>query len=343
MSNLQRGFIAPLLLALIAVLLFGGGAYVYVQKSTPSIIVLSPKGGEVYAFGSDIPFTWKRNVTKDMIEPIAYLDSINGGYVNTIGNLVLDVSGASLPNINTLAVQTGVITTSKSPMPLTGGKFKVVICEYPKNTNNRTYPAAPPLCASSEDFTITPFDTNSEPAPTASVTANPTSITAGQATTLTTSSTNARGCIGTGTDGSKFYGTGAVIATTTTTYTFTCYESPDKIGRSTSASVTVKVSPAPTSTSSPYVNTARIMSGIDTNYMEVTGSGFTTSSKVHIKGNGFDGFLSPNNYALSNGSNGVRIDVTLPSNFDITKKYDVYVSNGNTSSNTVSTTVPFRG
>lgn len=80
MSNLQRGFIAPLLLALIALLILGGGAYVYMQNkqvsqsavvtettqatsTTPTSEIETLKDG-VYdnfkdGFQFQVPSTWK--------------------------------------------------------------------------------------------------------------------------------------------------------------------------------------------------------------------------------------------------------------------------------------------
>ena len=61
MNNPQRGFIMPLLVALVAVLLIGGGTYVYVQskKSNSSITVTYPNGGEQFVLGKiNFKTTW---------------------------------------------------------------------------------------------------------------------------------------------------------------------------------------------------------------------------------------------------------------------------------------------
>ena len=74
MKNSQKGFIVPLLIAIIAVLVIGGGVYVYETKKTeapvvdtttqqtnnqtPSIQVLSPNGGEVLHIGQTYTILW---------------------------------------------------------------------------------------------------------------------------------------------------------------------------------------------------------------------------------------------------------------------------------------------
>ncbi len=75
-------------------------------------------------------------------------------------------------------------------------------------------------------------------APTATLSANPTSITSGQSTTLTWASTNATSCIGTGFSTSATGGSQTVSPSATTAYSVTCTGA----GGSASASATVAVS-----------------------------------------------------------------------------------------------------
>lgn len=366
MKYARNGFVIPLLIILAALFLIGGGgAYFYLQNwqknpsainpttqssSTPqtnvvsnaktlatsTISILSPKGGEIYQFGSDIPFSWRNSEDIGRNILFAYLESANGNSIDPKG--IIDYYSPT--NSGTLPIQTSAFRTSK--VPSTGGRFKIEVCQcLGENCFNDFTIATKAMCDSSQYFTVTPFDMTAEPAPTASLTANPTSITVGQATMIIATSTHCR-----------FYyihpgipSYGAVFPTQTTTYTLTCYETVDRKGRIASASVTVSVSPAPTSASSPYVNTATIQdrSGPtgDAVYVDLTGIGFTTNSKVHISGNGFDGVLSPDLQGWE--FDGVNLHVLLPSTIDYKKQYSVYVINGSTKSNTVSTIELFRG
>jgi parallel beta-helix repeat protein len=86
--------------------------------------------------------------------------------------------------------------------------------------------------------------------PTVTLTTNPTSITSGQSSTLTWSSTNATSCTGTGFTASGTSGTATVSPTATQTYSISCTGS----GGSTSASATVTVS-APESAEATTITT----------------------------------------------------------------------------------------
>ncbi|MCR4333573.1 MAG: hypothetical protein NUV60_00925 [Patescibacteria group bacterium] len=192
-------------------------------------------------------------------------------------------------------------------------------------------------------------ETNSRLIPSVSLFISPTSITVGQAATVTLSTTVTQNCIGVDSDGTMYkYPPTSVFPKKTTEYTFTCYESPDLTGRHvTSETITVHVLPAPTSASSPYINTADIEGGFSNPdgipYLKITGIGFSTSSVVHISGNGLDADLFPVSYVSGNGSNGTNITVELPKDIDIDKQYGVYITNGSIKSNTVDTVKVFRG
>ena len=99
------------------------------------------------------------------------------------------------------------------------------------------------------NFTMTPDHTVQTgsigpppPAPTATLTASPTSITAGQSALLTWASTNATACPGTGFPGGGPSGTATVTPPATTTYSVTC---TGLGGMSPSASATVTVTQPP--------------------------------------------------------------------------------------------------
>ncbi len=109
MKNTQRGFIVPLLLAVIAILLIGGGAYIYTQNqktpeavnqivqatsTTPvtqkntaakaSITVLSPNGGE--EFTTLIPVRWTSENVQGDVTIQAFLASRNIFTVSSVPN-----------------------------------------------------------------------------------------------------------------------------------------------------------------------------------------------------------------------------------------------------------------
>jgi hypothetical protein len=115
--------------------------------------------------------------------------------------------------------------------------------------------------------------------PTASLSANPTSITAGQSSTLSWRSTNATSCTGGGfsTNGA-ISGSALVTPSTTTAYSLSCSGN----GGTASASATVSVA-SPTPTASLSANPTSITAGqsstlswSSTNATSCTGGGFST-------------------------------------------------------------------
>ena len=119
--------------------------------------------------------------------------------------------------------------------------------------------------------------------PTASLTANPTSITAGQSSSLSWSSANATSCTGAGFSTSNAVsGSVSVTPAATTTYTVTCTNG----SASASANATVTVT-AQAPTASLTANPASITAGqsstltwSSTNATSCTGTGFSTSNAV---------------------------------------------------------------
>lgn len=98
-------------------------------------------------------------------------------------------------------------------------------------------------------ITYTPSSTRGDPAPTATLTASPTSITSGGSSTLTWSSTNATTCFGTGFTASGTSGSASVSPVQTTKYSITCTGSG---GTSLPASATVTASAQNSSLSVPF-------------------------------------------------------------------------------------------
>ncbi|WP_442755235.1 metallophosphoesterase [Methylocystis sp. JAN1] len=122
--------------------------------------------------------------------------------------------------------------------------------------------------------------------PTATLTANPTSIASGQTSTLTWSSTNATSCTGAGfSTGGATNGTASVTPAATTTYTMTCSGAG---GTSNLASATVTVTAAAQPTATLTANPTSIASGqtstltwSSTNATSCTGAGFSTGGATN--------------------------------------------------------------
>ena len=117
-------------------------------------------------------------------------------------------------------------------------------------------------------------------APTASLTASPTTIAAGSSSTLTWSSTNATSCSGTGFTASGTSGSTSVSPTATKTYTLTC---SGRGGQATaSATVTVTTTAAPTASlsaapTSIVSGSSSTLTWSSTNATSCSGTGFTAS------------------------------------------------------------------
>jgi phospholipase C len=140
----------------------------------------------------------------------------------------------------------------------------------------------------------------SSPIPTVSINANPSSITSGNQSTLTVSTTNATQVIVTGTDGSTVAmlasgGTQAVSPTSTTTYTATATGASGKVSASTT--VTVMSNPAPTVsiTANPTLiasGSSSLLTVTATNATQVTVTG-TDGSTFSLSASGGTKTVSP--------------------------------------------------
>lgn len=123
------------------------------------------------------------------------------------------------------------------------------------------------------------------PAPTATLTASPTSVASGGASTLTLSSTNATSCTG---PVSGTSGTAVVHPTSTTTYTETCSGATSPPATAT-ATVTVTGSPPPAPTATLTASPTSIVAGSSstltwssTNATSCSGVGSGTSGSVSV-------------------------------------------------------------
>ncbi len=121
-------------------------------------------------------------------------------------------------------------------------------------------------------------------APTATLTANPTSIKPNATSTLTWSSTQATSCSGTNFTASSTSGSAIVTAATTTTYTVTCTGTNGSVSASTRVTV-IQPTPAPTAVliANPQNITAGSSTSLtwsSTNATSCTGTNFSTGGTV---------------------------------------------------------------
>jgi hypothetical protein len=116
-------------------------------------------------------------------------------------------------------------------------------------------------------------------APTASLSASPTTITSGQSSTLTWSSTNATSCSGTGFTASGTSGSTSVSPTATTTYTVTCNGATASATASTTVTVTASAPTASLSASPTTIVSGQssTLTWSSTNATSCSGTGFTAS------------------------------------------------------------------
>lgn len=122
-----------------------------IPTPTPAspITVLSPNGGETFIAGKPIPFSWKWSGGTGPIEPAIYLYSVEREQI--IYGSLSDIhyepkSGIQMGNFNALSYYR-IINGKPDGYPpdfIPGGRYKIKIAEYPENTNNPRYPAAPP-------------------------------------------------------------------------------------------------------------------------------------------------------------------------------------------------------
>jgi outer membrane protein OmpA-like peptidoglycan-associated protein len=108
--------------------------------------------------------------------------------------------------------------------------------------------AAPPPAAVPPAAPPTP---PAAPAPTATLTASPTSIMAGQSSTLTWSSTNATRCTAPWTTSTATSGTQSVSPTSTTSYTITCTGNGGSVASSANVAVAMAAPPPPPPAAQP--------------------------------------------------------------------------------------------
>jgi chitodextrinase len=165
------------------------------------------------------------------------------------------------------------------------------------------------------------------PVPTATISANPTSITSGQSSTLTWSSTNATSCTGNGFSASGTSGSTSVSPTVTTTYSVTCTGAG---GTSPAASATVTMTNS-TDTTPPSVPTgltatAVSSSGINLAWTASTDNVGVTGYKI-FRGGAQVGASATNSYS----------DTGLTASTAYTYTVSAYDAAGNNSAQSTST------
>ncbi len=138
MNNSQKGFVVPLLIGIVALLVIGGGVYIYQNEkievpevvdtssniiapntTQPSITILSPNGGEMWQEGKVYPIRWSaKNISGNQI--IKLVNS-NNTVIRTIDAKVNTVNGGTgLYQLSWSIPQEFV--SEASP-----GKFKILI------------------------------------------------------------------------------------------------------------------------------------------------------------------------------------------------------------------------
>jgi hypothetical protein len=117
--------------------------------------------------------------------------------------------------------------------------------------------------------------------PTVTLSANPTSITGGQSSTLTWGSTNATSCTGTGFTASGTSGTATVSPTTTQTYSVSCTGGSGTVTANVTVTVGTTTSPTATLSANPTSITSgqsSILTWGSTHSTSCAGTGFSTDN-----------------------------------------------------------------
>ena len=211
----------------------------------------------------------------------------NPGSIAPGGSSTLTVAAANATGV-TLTGSDGSSYTLAS----TGGTQSV------KPTSTTTYTAT--ATGTGGKISATATVTVTSPAPTVNIAANPTSITAGNSSTLTVTATNATAVTISGSDGSSYTlasngGAQSVKPTSTTTYTATATGAGGKISASAVVTVTPAASPVVTFTASQSTITAGSSTTLTvtaTNSTSVTITGSDGSSYT-LAGTGGTQSVSP--------------------------------------------------
>jgi DnaJ-class molecular chaperone len=164
------------------------------------------------------------------------------------------------------------------------------------------------------------------PAPTATLTASPASITSGQSSTLTWSSSNATSCTGTNFTASGTSGSVSVSPTTSTTYSITCTGSGGSVSQSASVTVTSTTNTTPPSVPAGLSATAVSSSQINLTWTASTDSAGTLSGYDIYRNGTKVGTSATNSYS----------DTGLAASTQYSYTVSAYDTAGNTSAQSTS-------
>ncbi|OHA85535.1 MAG: hypothetical protein A2591_03985 [Candidatus Yonathbacteria bacterium RIFOXYD1_FULL_52_36] len=187
------------------------------------------------------------------------------------GSAKVGYSGTEAILKDPLIKGTGAALTISSNSPAVDGALAVSQVSLDRHTTKRPSGAAPDI--GSDEY----VSGTTTPAPTATLTASPLSVTTGNSTTLTWSSTNATSCTASGAwSGTKATsGTQTLSPTANTTYTLTCTGA----GGTTTQSATVTVTAA-TDTTAPTTPTNPFAGAISTSQINLSWSVSTDNVSV---------------------------------------------------------------
>lgn len=261
--------------------------------------------------------------------------------VNEGESLTINVTTTNISNSTTLYWSINHSTTNSSDFSANSGSFTIssnagsfVIGPLADQVTEgaesftvsiRAYSTSGTVLATSGTITIN--DTSTTPVASATLSASPTSITAGGGSTLSWTTTNASSATINNGVGGVSVGSGSTVVypSSTTTYTITPYNSLGNAGTSASATVTVYPVASSTLSASP----SSITSG-DSSTLSWT---MTNSSIV------FGGVINPGNISVNGSSGTVSVAPSTTTTYTITP-YNALNSAGNTASATVTVTAP---
>jgi hypothetical protein len=230
--------------------------------------------------GTKVGDTSVSTTNSDIVDASAY-GFVNSANANEVDAVVINKTAS--PMTMTVQITNPTSLTSVKIYQLTSASASSQAAGTFSVQNNQYQYTMPAYSVSTLVFT----GTGSNPAPTVTLSANPASITSGQSSTLTWSSTNATSCTGMGFTASGTSGSVSVSPTSNTTYSITCTGS----GGSASANATVNV----TTTTPPA--------------LQVTPN--TNISASGTQGGPFS--PSSFSYTLSTASGNVKYSITTPS------------------------------